>query len=73
MLDVLGVPHELPPVELGPVVTLSARERRAQNLEWARAHAVPWLQRRLRGESSGDTLSPKRPTLEPVASVALPH
>ncbi|HKN55805.1 MAG TPA: SGNH/GDSL hydrolase family protein [Amycolatopsis sp.] len=73
VLDVLGVPHELPPVELGPVVTLSARERRAQNLEWARAHAVPWLQRRLRGESSGDTLSPKRPTLEPVASVALPH
>src|SRR5207248_1754642 len=73
VLAVLGVPHELAPVELGPVVTLSARERRAQNLEWARAHAVPWLQRRLRGESSGDTLSPKRPTLEPVASVALPH
>jgi lysophospholipase L1-like esterase len=66
VLDALGVTHELTPVALGPVVALTARERRAQNLRWAAEHAAPWVRRRLRGESSGDTLTPKRPTLEPV-------
>jgi lysophospholipase L1-like esterase len=66
VLNLLGAPHSLVPAELGPRETLSPRERRAQNLQWGREHAVPWIRRRLRGESSGDTLSPKRPELAPV-------
>jgi lysophospholipase L1-like esterase len=66
VLDLLGAPHTLVPAELGPREIPTARERRAQNLQWGREHAVPWIRRRLRGESSGDTLSPKRPELAPV-------
>jgi len=66
VLDTLGAPHTLSPAELGPRETLPPRERRAQNLQWGKEHAVPWLRRRLRGESSGDTLAPKRPTLETI-------
>ena len=66
VLDVLGVPHgleELPPT---PHPERTARELRAQNLQWARTHAVPWVHRRLTGRSSGDSISPKRPTLAPI-------
>lgn len=65
VLDVLGVPHDLRPAELGPRPRLSARDRRRANFRWSREHAWPWVQRRLRGESSGDAMSPKRPKLEP--------
>ena len=51
----------------GKMVELSARERRAANLAWARQHAVPWVHRRLTGRSSGDGVVPKRPTLAPIA------
>ncbi len=70
VLDVLGAPHALKPAELGARVELSPRERRSENLRWGKEHALPWLQRRFKGESSGDTLKPKRPTLEPVDSAA---
>ena len=36
------------------------------NALWARQYLVPWMQRRLRGQSSGDTISAKRPTLTPL-------
>ncbi|MBV9206731.1 MAG: SGNH/GDSL hydrolase family protein [Actinobacteria bacterium] len=39
---------------------------RRQDVRWARTYAVPWLNRRLRGTSSGDGLLPKRPDLLPV-------
>jgi lysophospholipase L1-like esterase len=42
---------------------LSARRQDAQ---WARVHAAPWVRRRLRGASSGDDMSPKRPDLLPL-------
>ena len=32
--------------------------------EWARTHAGPWVQRRVRGQSSGDAVAAKRPRLE---------
>lgn len=35
-----------------------------ENLQWARDFLVPWVGRRLRGESSGDHVQPKRPDLE---------
>ncbi|WIX76250.1 SGNH/GDSL hydrolase family protein [Amycolatopsis carbonis] len=70
VLGVLGIPHDLTSAELGPRPRLSARERRDENLRWSREHAWPWVQRRLRGESSGDTMSPKRPMLESFGSSA---
>ncbi|MEC3976820.1 SGNH/GDSL hydrolase family protein [Amycolatopsis sp. H20-H5] len=66
VLGALGVPHKLEATVLGPRERLDAREQRAENLQWGREHAVPWVKRRLRGESSGDTLTAKRPALEPV-------
>ena len=66
VLDVLGVPHALPVPELPPRPDFTARERRAADLAWAKAHAAPWVRRRLTGTSSGDGLSPRRPTLEPL-------
>jgi len=35
-------------------------------LAWGRRHLLPWIWRHLRGRSSGDGLSAKRPTLMPV-------
>lgn len=45
---------DLPPFELG----LRA------NAAWAREHAAPWVRRRVRGRSSGDTVQPKRPRFD---------
>jgi lysophospholipase L1-like esterase len=66
VLDTLGVDHDLMPPELAPLPEMDRRQRRDADLAWARAHAAPWVQRRLRGTSSGDGLPPRRPTLEPV-------
>ncbi|HET6501718.1 MAG TPA: SGNH/GDSL hydrolase family protein [Amycolatopsis sp.] len=66
VLDVLGEPHDLASVVLGPRPALSSRQRRAEDLQWGREHALPWIKRRLRGESSGDSVQPKRPELLPV-------
>jgi lysophospholipase L1-like esterase len=66
VLDALGVQHDLAPPDLGDRLVLTPRERRAANLQWATAHAAPWVKRRLTGTSSGDALSPRRPVLAPV-------
>lgn len=70
-LNTLGVAHDLSPTVLGPRPRLSTREQRAENLRWSREHALPWIGRRLRGESSGDTLSAKRPSLVPFEESAV--
>ncbi|HKD87981.1 MAG TPA: SGNH/GDSL hydrolase family protein, partial [Streptosporangiaceae bacterium] len=67
--EVAGIPvtadwrEPLPPDPAGQPSWLAARQ---QDMYWARAYAVPWLQRRLRGASSGDGIHPKRPDLDPV-------
>jgi lysophospholipase L1-like esterase len=66
VLDALAADHRLTPLPLPEVPTLSPRAQRAANLAWARQHAVPWVQRRLTGRSSGDGVEPKRPTLAPI-------
>jgi lysophospholipase L1-like esterase len=71
VLAALGVDHPLAATELGPREVLSPAARRSQNLKWAQEHALPWVRRRLRGESSGDTLTAKRPVLAPVDSAPL--
>ena len=45
---------------------MGRREWTAANAAWARQHLAPWVQRRLRGESSGDAVIAKRPALLPV-------
>lgn len=72
VLDTLGVHHRLVPHPLEPLPEMDRRQRRDADLAWARAHAAPWVQRRLRGTSSGDGLRPRRPTLEPLASLTAP-
>jgi lysophospholipase L1-like esterase len=66
VLDRLGVRHALRRHDLAPLPEMDRRQRRDADLAWARAHAAPWVQRRLRGTSSGDGLSPRRPALAPV-------
>ncbi len=39
---------------------------RRDDLIWARTHLVPWVARRIRGESSGDDVAAKRPVLAVV-------
>jgi hypothetical protein len=39
---------------------------RGADLRWARQHLVPWVSRHLRGHSSGELVTAKRPALGPV-------
>jgi lysophospholipase L1-like esterase len=66
VLDALAADHVLTPLPLPPQPELSARERLATDLAWAREHMAPWVHRRLTGRSSGDGVEPKRPTLAPI-------
>jgi lysophospholipase L1-like esterase len=66
VLDALAADHALAPLPVPVLPTLSARERRAANLAWARRHMAPWVHRRLTGRSSGDGVDPKRPALAPI-------
>ncbi len=50
-------------VPLPPAPLVSRREELREHGAWVREHAGPWVQRRLRGHSSGDALAAKRPTL----------
>jgi lysophospholipase L1-like esterase len=62
VLRTLGVEPEGAPVDLEDVPLPDRRRQRAEDLAWARSHLAPWVQRRLRGTSSGDGVSPKHPT-----------
>ncbi|MEV0405573.1 SGNH/GDSL hydrolase family protein [Actinoallomurus sp. NPDC050550] len=46
-----------------PVDWLTSRRN---DLQWARAYLLPWIQRRLQGRSSGDEVVAKRPDLLPL-------
>ncbi|MFJ8693090.1 SGNH/GDSL hydrolase family protein [Streptomyces roseolilacinus] len=49
-----------------PLPPRGTLEVRRDDIQWAREHLVPWIGRRLRGESSGDRISAKRPDLLPL-------
>lgn len=55
--------HDLPPRPVPSLPTTVATE-----LRWLATFLGPWLTRRLRGRSSGDGRTPKRPELLPVAA-----
>ncbi|WP_084219706.1 SGNH/GDSL hydrolase family protein [Spirillospora albida] len=67
-LETLGVPDagdwRVP--ELAPLPELSRGAQRLATYRWARGYLAPWVGRRLRGESSGDLITAKRPELAPV-------
>jgi lysophospholipase L1-like esterase len=67
VLDTLGVPHELGASVPEPLAARPWREARVEDLGWAKEYLVPWVVRRVRGTSSGDGVTAKRPSLQPVA------
>jgi lysophospholipase L1-like esterase len=53
-------------IPLPPAAPISRTETARANAQWAREYVGPWVQRRLRGQSSGDAISAKRPTVTPL-------
>lgn len=66
VLDALGVDHDLRVPDPVPPPEVSLAERLRADAAWTRDFALPWVHRRLTGRSSGDGLSPRRPTLQQV-------
>ena len=61
VLNALAVDHALEPFRPDPLPPRRWREARAEDLGWAREYLVPWVLRRVRHQSSGDDVTPKRP------------
>lgn len=53
-------------IPLPAAAPISRADAARANAQWAREYVGPWLQRRLRGQSSGDTISAKRPTVTAI-------
>ena len=66
VLDALGVQHPLTRLEVAPAPVLTRKEALRENARWTREFLGPWIGRRLTGKSSGDTVSPKHPTLSRI-------
>ncbi len=73
VLETLNVQHDLEPFVPKPLPTRTWRTARAQDAVWARTHLVPWVIRRIKGVSSGDGISAKRPEAAPVFGADMPH
>lgn len=72
VLDTLNVDHALDPVQPRPPHERTWRAARVDDAVWARHHLFPWVVRRLRGRSSGDGVTPKRPNIEPLFGGSMP-
>lgn len=66
VLRALNVPNDLQAMQPDPVPQRTWRQARAEDIGWAREHLVPWVLRRIRHQSSGDAVEPKRPDAAPV-------
>ncbi|WP_405690742.1 MULTISPECIES: SGNH/GDSL hydrolase family protein [unclassified Streptomyces] len=65
--QVLGLDAPADPDQVWPPqVHRGTFEVRRDDIQWAREYLVPWIGRRLRGESSGDHVEAKRPDLLPL-------
>ena len=62
----LGLAVADPDAPWPPQPAHTPAELRRENLQWAREYLLPWVGRRLRGESSGDHVEAKRPELLPL-------
>ncbi|MGW9628858.1 SGNH/GDSL hydrolase family protein [Microbacterium sp. NPDC055521] len=67
-LRALNVPNTLQPMQPEPMPVRTWRAARTEDIGWAREHLVPWVLRRLRHQSSGDTIAAKRPEAMPYLS-----
>ncbi|ROQ40932.1 lysophospholipase L1-like esterase [Frondihabitans sp. PhB188] len=65
VLAALAVDNDLLASELPAAELRQWREARREDIGWAREYLVPWVLRRVRHQSSGDGLGPKRP--EPMS------
>jgi lysophospholipase L1-like esterase len=61
VLAALNVENDLEPRQPEPLPRSSWRQARVDDLGWAREYFVPWVLRRIRHQSSGDGIAPKRP------------
>ena len=61
VLDALAVEHDLAPFEAEPLPRQDWRQARIEDIGWAREYLAPWILRRIRHQSSGDGVGPKRP------------
>lgn len=65
VLAALNVENDLQPREPEPMPAMTWRQARANDLYWTREYLVPWVLRRIRHQSSGDHVTPKRPEAGP--------
>jgi lysophospholipase L1-like esterase len=65
VLATLNVPNDLQPLRPEPLPPHTWRKARAEDLSWAREYFAPWVLRRIRHQSSGDHVLPKRPQAGP--------
>ena len=64
VLDALNIDHALEPYNPEPLLPRRWRQARAEDIGWAREYLVPWVLRRVRHQSSGDNITPKRPAFD---------
>ncbi|TFD21565.1 SGNH/GDSL hydrolase family protein [Cryobacterium sp. TMS1-13-1] len=65
VLQTLNVKNSLEPSEPEPMPGTTWRQARTEDFVWAREYLVPWVLRRVRHQSSGDHVLPKRPKAGP--------
>jgi lysophospholipase L1-like esterase len=70
VLAALNVENDLQPLEPEPLPARTWRQARAEDLSWAREYLVPWVIRRIKHQSSGDHVRPKRPEATPYRVLA---
>jgi lysophospholipase L1-like esterase len=62
VLRALNVENDLEPFEAESLPRQTWRQARIDDIGWAREYFAPWILRRIRHQSSGDGVEPKRPT-----------
>ncbi len=67
VLEALGLGDHRWSEDLGTYEVGTRLQRLSADARWARRHLAPWVGRRVRGVSSGDTVTAKYPDLGPVA------
>ncbi|NEN06185.1 SGNH/GDSL hydrolase family protein [Diaminobutyricibacter tongyongensis] len=72
VLAALNVENDLQPLQPEPLPERTWRKARAEDLSWAREYLVPWVVRRIRHQSSGDHILPKRPEAAPFTYPGYP-
>ncbi|MES2169554.1 MAG: SGNH/GDSL hydrolase family protein [Actinomycetota bacterium] len=71
VLDSLNVKNDLEPFNPEPLPKVPWRQARVEDMGWAREYLLPWVIRRIRHQSSGDGIAPKRPDASPYRTKSL--